>query len=105
MTDAPRRQLYARLTSPRLGLSLSFDEVAQASHVAIAAAVVGLASARFHTTLAKFIGSMVVILFATVKEFWFDKTYEDPVTRGSDFEDWSYYLVGMTAALLILWGN
>ena len=105
MTDTKRKQLYARVTSPRVGLSLSLNEVAQASHVAIAAAVVGLSSARFHTMLAKLVGAAVIVAFASIKEFWFDKRFEDAVTRGSDLEDFSYYVLGAVAALLILWGN
>ena len=100
-----RRQFYRRIISPRFNLSLSFNEVAQASHVAIAMAAVGIADGRFHTVLAKLISSSVVVLFATAKEFWFDKNYEDPITRGSDFQDWSYYVVGVAAALIMLWGS
>jgi 1,4-dihydroxy-2-naphthoate octaprenyltransferase len=97
------KQLYARLIKPQTQIALSLDEVAQASHVAIAAAVVGLVSARWHGQ-SKFIAAVLVVILAAVKEFWFDKNYEDAATRGSDFEDWSYYCVGAIVALLILWG-
>jgi hypothetical protein len=40
-----------------------------------------------------------------VKEFWWDENYEDAATRGSNLEDWSYYVAGAAVALLILWGN
>ena len=85
-------------------VSLSLDEVAQASHVAIGAAVVGLTSARFHGN-SKYIAAIIVVLLAAVKEFWWDENYEDAATRGSNLEDWSYYVAGAAVALLILWGN
>lgn len=101
------QHLYLRLVKPQLSVSLSLNEVAQASHVAIGAAVVALAAARFpsNAPLAKFIGTAIVVVWALVKEFWFDKNFEDAVTRGSDIEDFLYYIVGATAALLILWGS
>lgn len=98
------RQLYNRLMKPELQISLTLDEVAQGSHVAIAAAVVGLCSARWHGP-SKYIAAIVVVLLAALKEFWFDRKYEDAATRGSDVEDWSYYVVGTALALLVLWGN
>ena len=97
------RQLYRRLLSPQTQISLSLNEVAQASHVAIAAAIVSLSSARFHGH-AKYIAAVIVILTAAIKEFYFDQRYEDAATRGSNLEDWSYYIAGVIVALLILWG-
>lgn len=101
----PRKQLYSRLTSPTPSLSLSYDEIAQASHVAIAFAVVAYACARFvgHPN-AKYIAAAIVVAGAAIKEFWWDRTYETPATRGSDLEDWSYYVCGVVVALLTLWG-
>jgi predicted MFS family arabinose efflux permease len=99
-----QRQLYQRLVKPQPQISLSLNEVAQASHVAIGAAIVGLTSARFHGP-SKYIAAGIVVVLAAVKEFWFDQNFEDAVTRGSNFEDWSYYVAGSAAALLILWGN
>lgn len=97
-------RLYARLVKPETQISLSLDEVAQASHVAIAAAIVGLTAARFHGHW-KYFAAMIVIGLAALKEFWFDQHYEDAATRGSNLEDWSYYVLGTALALLILWGN
>lgn len=98
------RQLYKRIVKPQTQISLSLDEVAQASHVAIGAAVVALTSARFHGP-SKYIAAGIVVALAAVKEFWFDQNFEDAVTRGSNLEDWSYYVLGCVVALLILWGN
>ena len=96
-------QLYARLLKPQTQIALSLDEVAQASHVAIAAAVVGLTSARWHGP-SKYFAALIVVGLAALKEFWFDQNFEDAATRGSNLEDWSYYVAGSVAALLILWG-
>jgi hypothetical protein len=45
------------------------------------------------------------VLFAAVKEFWYDHTYESPQTRGSDLEDFLFYVLGAAAELLILIGT
>lgn len=43
------------------------------------------------------------IVYASVKEFWYDNTYETAEQRGSNWEDWGFYMVGMVTALA-LWG-
>ena len=72
--------------------------------MAIGAAIVGLTSARFHNPHAKYIAAAIGIALAAVKEFWFDQKFEGAVTRGSNLEDWSYYLAGAALALVILIG-
>lgn len=85
-------------------LTLSFNEVAQASHVFIAAWAVATSQLIWHGN-AKFWASLGVMLFAAVKEFWYDHTYESPETRGSDLEDFLFYALGVAAELLILAGR
>ena len=94
------RSITTRKQSTNAAASLS--AIGQASVVCVA-----VAAARFpsNAPLAKFIGTAIVVVWALVKEFWFDKNFEDAVTRGSDIEDFLYYIVGATAALLILWGS
>lgn len=83
-------------------LELNFDEVSQASHVFLGALIVMACVAKglYHPQL---IGSLIAIVWAALKEFYFDHFYEDPVTRGSDLEDFIYYCVGVLAANVFLW--
>ena len=85
-------------------LTLSFNEVAQASHFFIAGWAIATSQAIWHGR-AKFWASAGVLLFAAVKEFWYDHTYETPATRGSDLEDFLFYALGAGAELLILIGR
>ena len=50
-----------------------------------------------------FIGSMI---YAGVHEFWYDPTYENAATRGSDLQDFCFLtagaLVGSCAAIFVI---
>lgn len=37
---------------------------------------------------------------AGVKEFWWDQHHESAVVRGSNFEDWSFYMLGAMGAIV-----
>lgn len=41
------------------------------------------------------ISIMGVTLWASVKEFYWDPRHEDPEVRGSDLEDFIFYIVGL----------
>jgi hypothetical protein len=82
-------------------LTLTFNEVAQASHFFIAAWAIATAQDVWHGH-AKYWATAGVVVFAAVKEFWYDHTYESPQTRGSDLEDFLFYALGSTVELLIL---
>jgi hypothetical protein len=74
-----------------LGISFNFSEEANYDHVVTAALIIVYFAFLGHPTL----GLAVALVFAGVKEFLFDHYFEDPVTRGSDLEDFLWYLVGI----------
>jgi hypothetical protein len=41
------------------------------------------------------------ILYASLKEFWYDQNYETEEQRGSNLEDWGFYMIGLVSALLL----
>jgi len=41
------------------------------------------------------------IIYACVKELWYDTVYETAAQRGSNAEDFGFYCVGAVAALLL----
>jgi hypothetical protein len=43
-----------------------------------------------------------MLVFATFKEGWWDPIYEDPITEGSDLEDFIFYLFGIMLANVFL---
>ena len=75
----------------------SFDTVSQSAHVWFGAFVVFVAN-LFH---APWIGFFVLAVFAAVKEFWYDQNYESPEVRGSNFKDFSFYMLGGAVALFL----
>ena len=40
------------------------------------------------------------VAYAAVHEFWYDPRYENPVTRGSDLEDFLFLAAGGAAAVV-----
>jgi hypothetical protein len=71
-------------------LNLTFNEEAQFSHIVLAALIIVWFTFIGHPLL----GLFVAVSFAALKEFIYDHYYEDAVTRGSDWQDFAYYLVG-----------
>jgi hypothetical protein len=78
-----------------------FNQVAQLGHFAGGAAIVLATVVLWHDSRAPFAGFIGVLLAAGVKEFWYDEHYESTEVRGSSFEDFMYYMVGATAALIV----
>jgi hypothetical protein len=61
------------------------------------AAVVTLALFHVHHWL--LVSIVGVTGWAAFKEFYIDKKYEDPTMRGSDLEDFIFYIVGLAAGI------
>jgi len=101
MRIAEKLWIYVKGLFRNDSLTLSFNEVAQASHFFIAAWAVATSEAIWHGK-ARLWAALGVVVFAAVKEFWYDHTYEAPATRGSDLEDFLFYALGVAAELLIL---
>jgi hypothetical protein len=104
MRIAKKLWIYIKGLFRNDSLTLTFNEVAQASHIFIAGWAIATSQAIWHGH-AKFWASLGVLAFAAVKEFWYDHTYESPQTRGSDLEDFLFYALGVGAELLILIGS
>ena len=52
--------------------------------------------AHFFSTYA-----IVCVVYAALHEFWYDPRYENPVTRGSDLEDFLFLVAGVAAAVAV----
>jgi hypothetical protein len=78
-----------------------FNQVAQLGHFAGGAAIVLATVVVWRYAYAPFVGFGIVALASAVKEFWYDEHYESTEVRGSSFEDFMYYMVGATAALIV----
>lgn len=84
-----------------------FNEVAQFAHFGVAAfiylAIGHIAAKRgfFHWS---WYGALIAlgVVAAAVKEFWYDKNFENEATRGSDLEDFTFYVLGIAAAVATL---
>ena len=78
-------------------ISLTMNQVAQGLHVALGALGVALPGWLFGNRAAV-IGGAAAILFAAVKEAWWDKKYETPETAGSGWEDFAFWVLGVAIA-------
>jgi hypothetical protein len=45
------------------------------------------------------------VLYAGIKEFWYDVRYESKAVRGSSLEDFLFYLFGMVIGIAIVLGK
>ena len=78
-------------------ISLTMNQVAQGLHAALGALCVALPGWLFGNRAAV-IGGAAAILFAAVKEAWWDKKYETPETAGSGWEDFAFWVMGVAIA-------
>lgn len=80
-----------------------FNQVSQLAHIAGGLAVVFGSVVLFGTPMraVEWWAFGVVAALAAVKEFWFDQRYETDVVRGSNLEDWSFYLLGAGIAAVL----
>lgn len=52
-----------------------------------------------------------MVLFASLKEFWYDENYETADERGSNLEDWGFYMIGTVVGIglyklkVYVWGE
>jgi hypothetical protein len=74
----------------------------QAGH-ALGGYVVPTTLALFHVHHWLIISIVGVMLSAAVKEFYIDQNYEDAATRGSNLEDFSFYIVGLAIGIFVCW--
>jgi len=77
-----------------------FNQVSQYAHF-FAAATVYLTIGRFSHHWALYM-LPVGIGLAAWKEFWWDSHKENAATRGSDLEDFSFYMLGILFGMLIV---
>jgi hypothetical protein len=82
-----------------------FNQVAQLGHFAGGLACVFgsivLSGRSKRKTL--FVSLLILTALIAVKEFWYDMTYETAVVRGSDLQDFTFYVIGMATALVAVW--
>jgi hypothetical protein len=75
-----------------------FNFVAQIAHFFTTYGIV-LTFAKFWHWTGIAIAAPACIVYAAVHEFWYDPRYENPVTRGSDAEDFVFLVAGIAAAV------
>ncbi len=82
-------------------INLSANVLAQGLHVSLGAlgVFVPVAMVAPH---GQAVGSVVTLVFAAIKESWFDQHFEDAATAASGWVDFSFYVVGVGAANLLL---
>lgn len=78
-----------------------FDWLAQKAHFLAGTTSVFLGY-LLHQMRGALICGGLLILFALIKEFWYDQNYEDPEERGSNLRDFMYYFVGVNFALYVI---
>ena len=59
-------------------------------------------------TVGKFLGwrgiavaGAILVIYAAAHEFWYDPKYENPLTRGSDLEDFLFLVGGVAVACIM----
>lgn len=79
-----------------------YDEIGQTAHTLAGILVVLGPNALFGS---RFMWAWVLalIIFAAVKEFWYDQNYETSDERGNNGKDFGFYILGLAIGL-ILWG-
>lgn len=78
-----------------------FNRVSQSAHLLAGALAVCATVAIFGASY-KWYGAGGIIIFAAIKEFWYDYKYETPEIRGSSSEDFAFYCIGVIISLLAL---
>lgn len=78
-----------------------FNVLAQKSHVLGGCLwILGTDYLFGHTVMAW--GSIVAVLLAAWKEFYWDERFEGPDERGSSLEDFCFYVVGLVVGVSIV---
>jgi hypothetical protein len=80
----------------------TFNQVAQAGHFAGGSAIVLAVVVVTHEhAWAVLWGFLLVAALAGFKEFWWDEHYETAEVRGNGLEDFTFYMIGASAAALV----
>lgn len=77
-----------------------FNQVAQIAHFSTMYAIV-FTIGKFWHWRGVIVAAILCVVYAAVHEFWYDPRYENPVTRGSDLEDFLFLVAGVAAAILV----
>lgn len=83
----------------------TYDNLAQAAH-ALAGYGIALTAARFGTQPLVVV-SILFVVYAAAKEFWFDVKYERPEVSGGllgGVKDFAFYIAGLVAGLIVTMG-
>jgi hypothetical protein len=76
-----------------------YNVSSQFAHFFTAAFLVSQVGRIGHKSL--FAAALAMLLWATVKEFWYDYAHEDPDVRGSSLLDFSMYCAGTILAVIL----
>lgn len=79
-----------------------FNEVSQFAHFGMAGFIFMILLHVFSMRHVMEIFVPLGVALAAWKEFYYDKHDENPATRGSDLEDFSFYIFGITLALIVV---
>lgn len=77
-----------------------FNFVAQIAHFFATYGIVLTLGKLWHWTGIA-VGAALCVVYAAVHEFWYDPRYENPVTRGSDLEDFLFLVAGVAGAVVV----
>lgn len=77
-----------------------FNLVSQIAHFATMYAIV-LSIGKFWHWRGVIVAAVICVAYAAIHEFWYDPRYENPVTRGSDLEDFLFLVAGVAAAIVV----
>ena len=76
-----------------------FNFVAQVAHFSATYGIV-LTFGKFWHWTGIAVAAALCVAFAAIHEFWYDPRYENPVTRGSDLEDFLFLVAGVATAAI-----
>jgi hypothetical protein len=81
-------------------IQLTMNTVAQGLHVTLGALCVAFPGWLWGNRAAV-VGAGSALVFAAIKEGWFDSTFEAPATAGNGWEDFGFWALGIAAALCL----
>jgi hypothetical protein len=77
-----------------------FNLVSQIAHFSTMYGIV-LSFGKFWHWTGIIVAAPLCLAYAAVHEFWYDPRYENPITRGSDLEDFLFLFAGVAAAVIV----
>lgn len=77
-----------------------FNLVSQIAHFSAMYGIVLTAGKFWHWTGIT-VAAILCGIYAAIHEFRYDPRYENPVTRGSDLEDFLFLVAGIAAAVIV----